>query len=109
VPLALLDTQQHALGVDIRHLQRNDLGNPQARPIGGTECGLVLRPRCRLQKGCHLLGALKTTGIFRGSATNVRGLVTSARSTVMEKKNRSAETAPLMVGARTPVSVRCSW
>jgi hypothetical protein len=33
-PLALLDPQQHALGVDIRHLQRDDLGNAQARPIG---------------------------------------------------------------------------
>jgi hypothetical protein len=33
----------------------------------------------------------------------------SGRSSVTLKKKRSAATAPLMVGGRTPVSVWCSW
>jgi hypothetical protein len=40
-------------------------------------------------------------GAVRGSATKVSGLATSDRSTVTEKKNRSAVTVPLMVGGRT--------
>ena len=36
-PLALLDPQQHALGVDIRHLQRHHLGDPQTRRVGGAQ------------------------------------------------------------------------
>ena len=51
---------------------------------------------------------LNTTGILRGSATNVSGLVTAGRSTVTEKKNRRAETALLMVGGWAPASVRCN-
>jgi hypothetical protein len=41
------------------------------------------------------------TGILRGSGTNVRCLMTSVRSSVTVKKNRSAVTVPLMVGAPT--------
>jgi hypothetical protein len=46
--LALLDTHKHALRVDIRYLQRDDLGNAQAGAVSGAERGLVLRPRGRL-------------------------------------------------------------
>jgi hypothetical protein len=46
---------------------------------------------------------------LRGSATNVINLVTPGRSSVTEKKKRSAETVLLMVGGRTPASVRCNW
>src|SRR4051795_1854441 len=107
-PLALLDPEQHAPGIDVADLERYDLGHAQARAIGSAQGSLVLRPRRRLQDPRHLLG-LNTTGILRGSATNVSGLVTAGRSTVTEKKNRRAETAALMVGGRTPASVRCSW
>jgi hypothetical protein len=56
-PLALLDAQQHALGFDVRHLQRHDFGDPQSGAIGGAQCGLVLRPGGRLQQPCDLLQA----------------------------------------------------
>src|SRR3954466_624179 len=107
-PLALLDPEQHAPGIDVADLERYDLGHAQARAIGSAQGSLVLRPRRRLQDPRPLLG-LNTTGILRGSATNVSGLVTAGRSTVTEKKNRRAETALLILGGRTPASVRCNW
>jgi hypothetical protein len=39
--LAILDPQQHALAVDVRHLQRDDLGDTQAGAIGDAERRLV--------------------------------------------------------------------
>ena len=45
LPLALLDPKRHALAVDVGHLQRHDLGHPQARAIGVAERGLVLEAR----------------------------------------------------------------
>ena len=56
-PLDLLDPQQHALAVNVADLQRRDLGDAQARTVGGTECSPVLRPWRRLQKARYLLGA----------------------------------------------------
>ena len=55
--LALLDPQQHALRVDVGHLQRGDLRHAQARTIGGAERGLVLDAGGGLQKTRHLLAA----------------------------------------------------
>jgi hypothetical protein len=46
--------------------------------------------------------------VLRGSGTNVRCLMTSLRSSVTVKKNRSAVTVPLMVGAPTRFAVRCN-
>jgi hypothetical protein len=43
----------------------------------------------------------------RGSATNVSSLLTSARSSVTEKKKRS-ETLALIRGGRAPLFVRCN-
>ena len=40
LPLALLDPKRHALAVDVGHLQRHDLGHPQARAVGDAERGL---------------------------------------------------------------------
>ena len=40
--LAALDTQQHALAVDVGDLQRRDLGDAQAGAIGDRQRGLVL-------------------------------------------------------------------
>src|SRR5689334_24008945 len=34
---SLLDAQHHAFGIDVGHLQRDDLGNAQPRTIGDTE------------------------------------------------------------------------
>jgi hypothetical protein len=54
---ALLDPQQHALGVDVADLERDHLGDAQPGAVGGSECRLVLGPRCRLQQKCNLLDA----------------------------------------------------
>jgi protein-S-isoprenylcysteine O-methyltransferase Ste14 len=53
--LALLDTDQHALAVDIVDLERHDLRHPQARTIGDCKCRLVLRPRCCGEQADDLL------------------------------------------------------
>src|SRR3954447_18909951 len=55
--LALLDPEQHALGIDVADLERHDLGHAQARTIGSAERRLVLRPRGRLQEARHFFGA----------------------------------------------------
>jgi len=48
--LSLIDAQQHALAVDIAHLQARDLGHTQARAVRQPECRLVLRPRRRFEQ-----------------------------------------------------------
>src|SRR3954452_6834818 len=55
--LALLDPEQHAPGIDVADLERYDLGDAQARAIGGTQGSLVLRPRRRLQEAHDLFEA----------------------------------------------------
>ena len=49
-----------------RDLERDDLGDAQARAIGDAQRRLVLEPGRRLQQARHLLG-LRTTGSLRGS------------------------------------------
>ena len=56
-PLPLLDPQQHALGVDVADLERDDFGDAQPGAVGGGERRLVLRPRRRLQQQRDLLDA----------------------------------------------------
>ena len=41
--LALLDAQQHALGIDVADLERHDFGDAQPGAVGGAERRLVLR------------------------------------------------------------------
>ena len=48
---------------------------------------------------------LSTVGIRRGYGTTVSRRARSGRSSVTVKKKRRAETALLMLGGRTPVSV----
>ena len=55
--LAALDAQQHALGIDVADLQRDDFRDAQPGAVGGGERRLVLRRRCRLQQQRHLLDA----------------------------------------------------
>src|SRR5207245_2484757 len=43
-PLAALDAQQHALGIDIADLERDNLRDAQPGAVGGGERRLVLRP-----------------------------------------------------------------
>ena len=55
--LALLDPDHHSRAVDIAHLERNDFGHPQTRPIGDAQRRLVLEARCRLQHAGDFLRA----------------------------------------------------
>ena len=45
--LAALDAQQHALGIDIADLERDNFRDAQPGAVGGGERRLVLRRRCR--------------------------------------------------------------
>ena len=56
-PLAALDAQQHALGIDIADLERDNFGDAQAGAVGGSERRLVLRRCCRAQQEGHFLDA----------------------------------------------------
>jgi hypothetical protein len=55
--LALLDPQQHALGIDVADLERDHLGDAQSGAVCGGERRLVLRPRRRLEQQRDLLDA----------------------------------------------------
>jgi len=55
--LAALDAQQHALGIDIADLERDDFRDAQSGAVRGGERRLVLRRRCRVQQQHHLLDA----------------------------------------------------
>jgi hypothetical protein len=56
-PLAALDPQQHALGIDIADLERDDFGDAQPGAVCGGERRLVLRSRRRLEQQRDLLDA----------------------------------------------------
>jgi hypothetical protein len=56
-PLAALDAQQHALGIDIADLERDHFRDAQAGAVGGGERRLVLRRCCRAQQQRHLFDA----------------------------------------------------
>ena len=55
--LAALDAQQHALAVDVAHLEGRDLGDAQARAVSDRQCRLVLQTGCGLKQSLHLLEA----------------------------------------------------
>jgi hypothetical protein len=55
--LALLDPQQHALGIDVADLDRDHLGDAQPGAVGGAQRRLVLRARRRLEQKRDLLDA----------------------------------------------------
>src|SRR6516225_1255476 len=55
--LALLDSQHHALGIDVADLERYNLGDAQPSAIGGGERRRVLRPRRRLEQQRDLFDA----------------------------------------------------
>jgi hypothetical protein len=55
--LTLLDPDQHARAIDVAHLERYDLGDPQSGAIGCAERGPVLRTWRRFEKPRHLLEA----------------------------------------------------
>jgi len=56
-PLAALNAQQHALGIDIADLERDHFRDAQPGAIGGGERRLVLRRCCRAQQQRHFLDA----------------------------------------------------
>ena len=54
--LALTDTDDLALAVDIRHPQVGELGNPQAGGIDGHQDGAVFEVRRGFEDCCHFCG-----------------------------------------------------
>jgi hypothetical protein len=56
-PLAALDAQQHALGIDVADLERDNFRDAQPGAVSGGECRLVLRRRCRAQQKGDFLDA----------------------------------------------------
>jgi hypothetical protein len=57
-PLALLE--RSSIGIDVRHLQRHDFGDPQSGAISGAQRirFMARLPRCRL-----LFGGLRCTAM----------------------------------------------
>jgi hypothetical protein len=102
--LALLDPQQHALGVDVADLERDHLGDAQPGAVRGGERRPVLGPDAAWSRSATS-STLSTAGSRRGSCTTVSRRARSGRSSVTVKKKRRAETALLTLGGRMPVCV----
>jgi hypothetical protein len=83
VAFALLDAQHHAFGIDVGHLQRDNLGDAQPSTIGDTErrAALYSTLGAASRKRATSSG-LKTTGTLRGSRMNDRCLARSGLSSV---------------------------
>jgi len=63
-----LDPDQHALAVDVAHLDRSNSGNAQAGTVGDTECGAVLKQvvaviRRATSPGASTVGSLREYGM----------------------------------------------
>src|SRR5215469_4864236 len=85
--LPLFDADQHALAVDVRHLEVGNFGDTQTGAVGHAEGGLVFDTGCRTMVRCrHISGRLSVT----------------------RKKNRSAATELLMVGGCVPSLIWCT-
>ena len=102
--LALLDPEHHARAVDVADLERDHLGDAQPGAIGRGERRLVLRPRRRLEQKRDLLRAQHERQLAR-LAHDREPAGEIGRSSVTLNRKRRAETALLMLGAPTPVSV----
>ena len=95
LPLALLNSQRHALAVNVGHLQVRDLGHAQARAVGDAERGFVLAARRRFEETRHFLLAQHD----RRLARLVHGRQRANEVGPFERhgeKNRSAAMAALM-------------
>ncbi len=53
----MLDADHHAVGVDVRRLELDDLGTSKPGAVGDAQRGLRLRIRRTGQDLCDLLGA----------------------------------------------------
>ena len=106
-PLAALNAQQHALGIDIADLERDHFRDAQPGAMGG---GAALYFGAVAARSSSVTSStLSTAGIRRGYGTTVRRRARSGRSSVTVQKKRKAETAPLMLGGCMPICVWCSW
>jgi hypothetical protein len=101
--LATLDPEQHALAVNVGHLERRDLGHAQARALGDREGRLVLEAGGRVEQSCDLVPAQHHGQVARMHCPDQ--LACQVRS--VDRVNRNAETMLFMVGVGTPRS-RCS-
>src|SRR5215831_435755 len=102
-PLATLDAQQHALGINIAAAARGI-----STEVQGRVCHRLRRRAARLGSSVTS-STLSTAGIRRGCGTTVSRRDKSGRSSVTVKKKRSAETELLMLGGSMPIRVWCSW
>jgi hypothetical protein len=115
-PLAALDAQQHALGIDITDLERDDFrdaqpGAPGFRPgqAPAVANAALYFGAVAARSSSVTSSTLSTGGIRRGYGTTVSRRARSGRSSVTVKKKRSAETELLMLGGCMPLWVWCSW
>lgn len=67
-PLAHLDPDQHALGIDVANPQHDDLAGAQTRTVSDAERRLVLEPGpwCSLEQAADVLRREYTRGSFLG-------------------------------------------
>jgi hypothetical protein len=103
---ALLDPQQHALGVDVADLKRHHLGDAKPGAVGGSGCRLV--PGAAGSRSA-MSSTLSTVGSRRAWRTTVSRRARSGQSSAMVRKKRSAETALLILGGCMLMRVWCSW
>jgi hypothetical protein len=107
-PLAALDAQQHALGIDIADLERDNLRGAQPGAVAVANAALYFGAVAARSRRVTS-STLSTAGIRRGYGTTVSRRAKSGRSSVTVKKKRRAETALLMLGGCMPLCVWCSW
>src|SRR5271156_3670659 len=103
--LALLDPQQHALGVDVADVERDHLGDAQPGAIGGGECVLYFGPGAAWSSS-GTSSTLSTAGRRRGWRTDVSRCTRSGRCNVTVNRKRRAETAVFMFDGCIPL---CRW
>ena len=89
--LALLDADHHALAVDVGDLERDHLGDAQARAVGDAQRRLVLEPGAASSSRAHLLGAQHHRQLARLVDERRCARRSRAASSVTLKKNRSAD------------------
>ncbi len=86
--LALLDTQRHALAVDVCELQRHHFAGTQPGAVGDRESRLGLRlPVAAMSR--RTSSGLSTTGSVRGTRVGCIRAMSSGSRSVISKKNFS--------------------
>jgi hypothetical protein len=105
--LAHLNTDQHALGIDVADPQHDDLTAAQPGAVGDAERGLVLETGTR--RGLDKLGDLiwRKAAACADSACQLMREVGAAKRDGKEK--RSAEACAFIFGGCAPCSTCADW